>query len=212
MLSSFTFVCHCRRPQVSHHVQCNDEALDEDVFSAFPALRFDARLPRRPWHRWQHIYMVSTHSESLDDGCLFVAGRLGSRGSTGAARPAASSFFFRTTHVWLGACAPVANGCCGACSGAQSQAQAAYGIQYCAVTPMSSRNNMPDQVSEFPWCAAVVDVPAAAAGVPGGRPSGPAGQPHRRRHAARRGPLRKGACPPACPATSILRCPAAVAT
>ena len=46
-------------PQVSHHVQCNDEALDEDVFSAFPALRFDARLPRRPWHRWQHIYMVS---------------------------------------------------------------------------------------------------------------------------------------------------------
>jgi len=44
--------------QVSHHIQCNDEALDEDVFSAFPALRFDARLPRRPWHQWQHIYMV----------------------------------------------------------------------------------------------------------------------------------------------------------
>jgi len=46
---------HCT---TSHHIQCNDEALDEDVFSAFPALRFDARLPRRPWHRWQHIYMV----------------------------------------------------------------------------------------------------------------------------------------------------------
>ena len=47
--------------QVSHHVQCNDDALDEDVFSAFPALRFDARLPRRPWHQWQHIYMVSMY-------------------------------------------------------------------------------------------------------------------------------------------------------
>ena len=45
--------------QVSHHVHCNDEALDEDVFSAFPALRFDARLPRKWYHRFQHIYMVS---------------------------------------------------------------------------------------------------------------------------------------------------------
>jgi len=43
--------------QVSHHIHCNDTALDEDVFSAFPLLRFDARLPRKPWHRWQHIYM-----------------------------------------------------------------------------------------------------------------------------------------------------------
>lgn len=56
-------------PQVSHHIHCNDEALDEDVFSAFPALRFDSRLPMKPWHRWQHIYMVrappgSLHAES----------------------------------------------------------------------------------------------------------------------------------------------------
>ena len=47
-------------PQVSHHIHCNDEALDEDVFSAFPALRFDSRLPIRPWHKFQHIYMVRT--------------------------------------------------------------------------------------------------------------------------------------------------------
>lgn len=25
--------------------------------SAMPLLRFDPRLPRQPWHRWQHIYM-----------------------------------------------------------------------------------------------------------------------------------------------------------
>jgi acyl-lipid (7-3)-desaturase (Delta-4 desaturase) len=43
--------------QVSHHIHCNDEALDEDVFSAFPLLRFDPRLPRHPWHRYQHLYM-----------------------------------------------------------------------------------------------------------------------------------------------------------
>jgi acyl-lipid (7-3)-desaturase (Delta-4 desaturase) len=49
---------HCM--QVSHHVHCNDEALDEDVFSAFPLLRFDARLPRKAWHPYQHIYMWAT--------------------------------------------------------------------------------------------------------------------------------------------------------
>lgn len=43
--------------QVSHHIHCNDEAFDEDVFSAFPLLRFDPRLPRAWYHRWQHIYM-----------------------------------------------------------------------------------------------------------------------------------------------------------
>lgn len=43
--------------QVSHHVHCNDVALDEDVFSGFPLLRFDARLPRQWFHRYQHLYM-----------------------------------------------------------------------------------------------------------------------------------------------------------
>ncbi|PNH07823.1 putative Delta(5) fatty acid desaturase C [Tetrabaena socialis] len=43
--------------QVSHHIHCNDDALDEDVFSAFPILRFDDRLPGFWYHRWQHIYM-----------------------------------------------------------------------------------------------------------------------------------------------------------
>ena len=31
--------------QVSHHIHCNDDALDEDVLNAFPFLRFDPRLP-----------------------------------------------------------------------------------------------------------------------------------------------------------------------
>ncbi len=43
--------------QVSHHIHCNDTAFDEDVFSAFPLLRFDARLPRHWYHRFQHVYM-----------------------------------------------------------------------------------------------------------------------------------------------------------
>lgn len=43
--------------QVSHHIHCNDNALDEDVFSAFPLLRFDARLPRFWFHKFQHVYM-----------------------------------------------------------------------------------------------------------------------------------------------------------
>jgi len=47
--------------QVSHHVHCNDEALDEDVFSALPFLRFDPRLPRKWFHRYQHLYMWLTY-------------------------------------------------------------------------------------------------------------------------------------------------------
>ncbi|QDZ24457.1 fatty acid desaturase [Chloropicon primus] len=43
--------------QVSHHVHCNDEEVDEDVFSSYPVLRFDHRLPRKWFHRFQHIYM-----------------------------------------------------------------------------------------------------------------------------------------------------------
>lgn len=43
--------------QVSHHIHCNDDAFDEDVMNAFPFLRFDARLPRNWYHRYQHIYM-----------------------------------------------------------------------------------------------------------------------------------------------------------
>ena len=46
--------------QVSHHIHCNDEALDEDVFSAFPLLRFDPRLPKMWWHQFQHIFMWFT--------------------------------------------------------------------------------------------------------------------------------------------------------
>ena len=43
--------------QVSHHVHCNDDAFDEDVFSSFPLLRFDVRQPRAWYHRYQHVYM-----------------------------------------------------------------------------------------------------------------------------------------------------------
>lgn len=46
--------------QVSHHIHCNDDALDEDVLNAFPFLRFDPRLPKMWIHQWQHIYMWFT--------------------------------------------------------------------------------------------------------------------------------------------------------
>jgi fatty acid desaturase (delta-4 desaturase) len=46
--------------QVSHHIHCNDEAFDEDVFSSFPFLRLDPRLPRAWYHKYQHIYMWAT--------------------------------------------------------------------------------------------------------------------------------------------------------
>lgn len=46
--------------QVSHHVHCNDESLDEDVFSVFPILRFDPRLPKMWYHQYQHLYMWFT--------------------------------------------------------------------------------------------------------------------------------------------------------
>ena len=43
--------------RVSHHIHCNDEEVDEDVFSPYPLLRFDHRLPKKWFHRFQHIYM-----------------------------------------------------------------------------------------------------------------------------------------------------------
>jgi fatty acid desaturase (delta-4 desaturase) len=43
--------------QVSHHIHCNDEEVDEDVFSPYPLLRFDHRLPRLWFHKYQHLYM-----------------------------------------------------------------------------------------------------------------------------------------------------------
>ena len=43
--------------QVSHHVHCNDDEMDEDVFSSYPIVRWDQRMPQKPWHRWQHIYL-----------------------------------------------------------------------------------------------------------------------------------------------------------
>lgn len=46
--------------QVSHHIHCNDDALDEDVFSAIPFLRFDPRQPREWFHQYQHLYMWLT--------------------------------------------------------------------------------------------------------------------------------------------------------
>jgi len=43
--------------QVSHHIHCNDNALDQDVFTAMPLLRFDARRPKAWFHQYQHLYM-----------------------------------------------------------------------------------------------------------------------------------------------------------
>jgi len=43
--------------QVSHHIHCNDNALDQDVYTAMPLLRFDARRPKAWYHRFQQWYM-----------------------------------------------------------------------------------------------------------------------------------------------------------
>ncbi|KIZ05268.1 inoleoyl-CoA desaturase [Monoraphidium neglectum] len=47
--------------QVSHHIHTNDEVLDEDVCSMYPLLRFDNRLPRLWFHRWQHLYVWAAY-------------------------------------------------------------------------------------------------------------------------------------------------------
>lgn len=43
--------------QVSHHLHCNDTDMDEDVYSSFPLMRFDGRLPKYWYHNFQHLYM-----------------------------------------------------------------------------------------------------------------------------------------------------------
>ena len=43
--------------QVSHHIHCNDNALDQDVFTSMPLIRFDARRERKWFHKFQHLYM-----------------------------------------------------------------------------------------------------------------------------------------------------------
>lgn len=65
--------------QVSHHIHCNDAAIDEDVHSAFPILRFDAQLPKYWYHKFQHIYMwfvfpLMTMTFHLGDLDLFFSG------------------------------------------------------------------------------------------------------------------------------------------
>jgi fatty acid desaturase (delta-4 desaturase) len=42
---------------VSHHIHCNDNALDQDVHTAMPLLRFDARQPKKWFHKYQHWYL-----------------------------------------------------------------------------------------------------------------------------------------------------------
>ena len=42
---------------VSHHIYTNSVHRDQDVFSSFPLIRFDERLPGSWYHRFQHIYV-----------------------------------------------------------------------------------------------------------------------------------------------------------
>ena len=43
---------------VSHHIHTNSVHRDQDVFSAFPLLRFDKRLPGKWFHAYQYLYMM----------------------------------------------------------------------------------------------------------------------------------------------------------
>jgi hypothetical protein len=59
--------------------------------SMYPLLRFDTRLPRRPWHAWQHVYIWVAYPFMH---AAFQLGDLGSlaRGATpGAALTGAST-------------------------------------------------------------------------------------------------------------------------
>lgn len=42
---------------ISHHIYTNSVHRDQDVFSAFPLIRFDKRLPKAWYHAFQYIYM-----------------------------------------------------------------------------------------------------------------------------------------------------------
>lgn len=75
--------------QVSHHVHTNDGRLDEDVVSMYPLLRFDARLPRKPHHRFQHLYVWLTYpvmhaAFQWGDLAALVAGRTPGAAMSGA--------------------------------------------------------------------------------------------------------------------------------
>uniref|UniRef100_A0A7S1I0Z8 Cytochrome b5 heme-binding domain-containing protein n=1 Tax=Eutreptiella gymnastica TaxID=73025 RepID=A0A7S1I0Z8_9EUGL len=50
-------LCWQYHHNVSHHVHCNDEMMDEDVYSAYPVLRLDDRMPAKWYHKYQHLYM-----------------------------------------------------------------------------------------------------------------------------------------------------------
>ena len=72
---------------MSHHLHCNDTDMDEDVFSSFPLMRFDARLPKYWFHNFQHLYMwaafpmmqvrARTWPRGLGLGLGLRAGRVG---------------------------------------------------------------------------------------------------------------------------------------
>ena len=50
-------LCWRYHHQVSHHIHTNVHDVDQDVYSATPLLRFDARCERRWFHKYQHVYM-----------------------------------------------------------------------------------------------------------------------------------------------------------
>ncbi|XRA96815.1 acyl-lipid (7-3)-desaturase (Delta-4 desaturase) [Pycnococcus provasolii] len=47
---------------VSHHVYCNDDVHDMDVFSTTPIFRLDTQQPKLWYHRFQWLYMWAAYS------------------------------------------------------------------------------------------------------------------------------------------------------
>lgn len=128
--------------QVSHHVHCNDFGLDEDVFSAFPLLRFDARLPRRWFHRWQHVYMwalfplLQLAFQAGDLKALATGETAGAR-TTGASLPERASVLLgKAAHFGL-LLAPAAWAGWGATLGAACAYVATQGVVLAATFAVS---------------------------------------------------------------------------
>lgn len=47
---------------LAHHAYPNDMEWDADTFNNYPFLRLNPALPKKPWHNYQHIYILFLYS------------------------------------------------------------------------------------------------------------------------------------------------------
>jgi fatty acid desaturase (delta-4 desaturase) len=113
--------------QVSHHLHCNDTDMDEDVYSSFPLMRFDARMPKYWFHNFQHIYMWAAFplmqvAFEVGDMKAFFSKRTAGASLHGADWKEMASVIVGKVVHWGGLLAPLAWGVNGATVAAASLA------------------------------------------------------------------------------------------